>query len=150
MKNKVIIILTSIFVSIAVLMGGLYYMMASGWSVESRKSAPEGSLVAYYMLSTSEDGLAPYGDHVVLASKYKLFGQYFSEPVFAGYCIKKIELQWPDYRTLLINCDAARVVRKEPVFSNVIIKYVQSEDAEEEDIFKSMPPSDYPETAPPQ
>jgi hypothetical protein len=135
-------------------MVGLYYMMVSGWSVGSRKSAPEGSLVAYHMLSKSEDGLAPYGDYVVLVSKYKLFSQYFSEPVFAGYCSKMVELQWLDYRTLQLNCNAARIVKQSPNFKHVEIKYVPSEDDEEddeeEDISKSMPMPDFLKKSPPQ
>ena len=89
----------------------------------SSKEAPGGKWVAYHLLSGSEAGEAPYGDHIVVASSYWPLGQYYGEVVFAGYCGNSLEYQWLDTHQLQIDCVVEKVTKKLDTFKEVQIEY---------------------------
>jgi len=121
MKRKIIIALMIMIVLIC----GAYFLLVKtlDWKEESRKKAPGSNLIAFHMMSRSEAGPAPYGDHVMLVPRYELFGQYFISPVFAGYCGQTFEYQWIDRQTLEITCTDGKILKKESSSNGVNIKY---------------------------
>jgi hypothetical protein len=67
---------------------GLYFriVFSLDWETISLKKSPDSKIVAYYLESGSEAGAAPYGDHIILASNYLPFSQYYGDTSFAAYC----------------------------------------------------------------
>jgi len=80
-------------------------------------------MVAYYLQSKSEAGEAPYGDHVVLAPRYLPFGQYYSETIFAAYCVDELQYRWLDNQKLSIKCEAEKVIKKSGSYKDLTIEY---------------------------
>jgi hypothetical protein len=98
-------------------------MFLLSWQTVASKKAPEGRWVAYHLQSVSEAGVAPYGDHLVLAPSYWPLGQYYGEVVFAGYCGGGPEFQWLDKHQLRIKCRAKKVMKRMAAFKEVNIRY---------------------------
>lgn len=131
MKKIGVMAITAFIILIVFAVGAyLIILISLDWKELSRKRAPEGALVAFHMESMSEAGLAPYGCQVVLVPSYNLLGQYYTEPVFAGYC--NIKYQWVDSHTLQINygvdCKAEKIMRKLTNYEDINIKYVTIDD----------------------
>ena len=80
--------------------------------------------MAFVMESRSEAGVAPYGEHVVIRPSWHFFGQYFIEPVFAGYCRGGVRLNWSSNQALVIQCRAERIVKQAQEADGVRIEYV--------------------------
>jgi hypothetical protein len=105
--------------------------MTTDWDEKSRRTAPDGAVTAFHMQAmTDAAGVAPYGDHVVVVPRYKLLGQYYTAPVFAGYC-EEFDYQWIDTQTLEITCTSGgiwkspeNIVKKESVAYGKTIKYL--------------------------
>jgi hypothetical protein len=110
---------------VALILGGLYLWLVSplDWKTVASKNAPEGGWIAYHMDSRSEAGEAPYGDHIVLASRYWPLGQYYGEVVFAGYCADGPEFRWLDKHQLRIECKTAKVMKRMGAYKDVHIQY---------------------------
>ena len=75
------------------------------------------------MRSGSLAGVAPYGDHLVLVPKYRFFGQYYTSPVFAGYCGLTLDYRWIDSHKLEMICTAEKVKKKAVTSNGIEIKY---------------------------
>ena len=86
--------------------------------------SPDGSIIAFYMKSTSEAGVAPYGDHIILVPSWMIFGQYFKAPIFAGYCEKGgVHYQWTSRNSLSVKCNGTKILRKIVNYDSVTIEY---------------------------
>ena len=125
-KKRIILVICVIVISIAV--GYEWLVAAVDWEERSMKKAPDGSVTAFYMQGMSDATLAPYGDHIVIVPPYKILGQYYVSPVFAGYCRDELEYKWIDRQTLQITCIneeiAENIVKKETVAYGKQIKYI--------------------------
>src|SRR5436309_5238698 len=93
------------------------------WTTESHAQSPDGRITAYHLASRSEAGDAPYGDHIVLASSYLPFGQYYGQVVFAGYCESGPKYVWKTERQLQISCETDTVKKRIETFKEVQIEY---------------------------
>jgi hypothetical protein len=120
MKKRIIALL---IISGLICIAYFWLVTTLDWKEESRKKSPEEDIAAFHMQSTSEAGLAPYGDHVVLVPRYKLLGQYYTSPVFAGYCGQEFDCQWIDRQTLEITCTAEKIIKQEISSIGISIKY---------------------------
>jgi len=122
MKKRITI---ALLIVIGLTCGAYFWSVITlDWNEESRKKAPGGDIIAFHMQSRSEAGLAPYGDHIVLVPRYKLLGQYYTSPVFAGYCGQLLNYQWIDRQTLEITCTDEKIIRQEVSSNGISIKYI--------------------------
>lgn len=110
---------------VALILAGLYIWLIFqlDWQNISSKKSPSGEMVAYYLMSTSEAGEAPYGDHLILAPGYWPLGQYYGEVFFAGYCTGGLQYRWIDEHQLYIVCNAEKVMKKIEIFKDIHIRY---------------------------
>ena len=107
------------------MIGGLYVwlILPLDWTTESHAQSPDGRTTAYHLASSSEAGDAPYGDHIVLASSYLPFGQYYGQVVFAGYCVSGPKYVWKTERHFQIRCETNTVKKRIETFKEVQIEY---------------------------
>ena len=103
---------------------GLYLLLVPPtWETISYKKAPDSEVVAYHRQSRSEAGDAPYGDHIILARNFWLFGPYYGETVFAAYCTRELKYRWLSSHLLQIECETEKVMKKIEVLNDVYIQY---------------------------
>jgi hypothetical protein len=93
------------------------------WHQESKAVSPDGSVIAFYMQSMSEAGVAPYGDHIILVPSWMVFGQYFRDPIFAGYCNNRVYYQWTSKDSFSIKCNGTKILRKLSNYDSIKIEY---------------------------
>ena len=88
------------FLSIGALF--VYVALTSTYKTVSIENSPDNKFRAYHVNSISEGGTAPYGKHIFISSWYQPFPYLYLDPVFAGYCIGKPDVQWNSSQSLII------------------------------------------------
>lgn len=103
MKSRIVIGFLSIlvigYISIRLL---IYFLDGLDYDVSSNKRSPNGNYLLTEVLSTSEGGHAPYGEHLILSRKA------VDTPdegcvIFAGYC-KSLSYSWKSDAEITISC----------------------------------------------
>jgi hypothetical protein len=121
--NKKRIIIAAIILLGLIVSSYVWLIRPLDWEQISKKKSPEGTVTAFHMQSKSEAGSAPYGDHIILVPKYRLLGQYYTRPIFAGYCGKDFDYEWTAPNALLISCTTDKVMKKEDNSNGIRIEY---------------------------
>ncbi len=96
------------------------------WKVTNAVPSPSGAVIASVLESKSEAGAAPYGQHLVLTPRWKVFFRTLSEPSFAGYCVNgSVTITWLSETKLTVSCESRtdRVVLQRSHWRHVDIEY---------------------------
>jgi hypothetical protein len=118
-------ILYVVFIGVIVALGlKVWLTIKLDWHQQSQAVSPDGNVIAFHMQSTSEAGVAPYGDHIMLVPSWMIFGQYFKAPIFAGYCENGgVHYHWTSKDSLSIKCNGTKILRKLSNYDSVKIEY---------------------------
>lgn len=103
-KNLVIGFLVAVIGLYTIWSGGSYLLTGTEYSLKSKKISPLGRNTIYELQSNSEQGHAPYGQHLVLSSWMPVRSPDDGYVVFAGYCNQKFEYTWESEREVSIKC----------------------------------------------
>lgn len=111
---------------------GISEVDSSGFAMKSNKTSPSGEYTVYQIESVSEEGNAPYGQHLVLTDKKFVMRPEDGKVIFAGYCKTPLVYEWKSDQQISIQCTPDKAegshtkVKEDTAFGiKIDVQYVQ-------------------------